>query len=339
MSVNEYIDKLVSTGMEREKAQQKVNGIIAKITEKKGNVSDSEIEGLISAALNKITARKGERYKGICVGFVEKRDLNKSYGDDTLAYFNNEKTKSRVIVTEQNPDGYKDEKGNIYGVSINPDGVATPLDMREFLDVNKKFPNRGFKKGLKPRFQRTAYFLIEDKIVVARGNIDPIAGAEYYIYGKKNEYKGTTYLNIGSSGIQKTASITNSELWDAIYKFAEKSDFAIPLEDAGKIAPYDVKLINGYIKNMGISSNGKRWVVFENDECPKGQFGFAANDDADASLELTQVGNEVFALVQGMKPDPTRDSKAVRVLSVINNPASSANAELINDLEVYIEGD
>ncbi len=334
-----YVEQLVATGMEKDKATEKVKAVIAKIREKKGDCPDSEVESLIGLALAKIASRKGSRYKGICIGFGGKFDQNKKYADDTLAFFNNEKTRARVLVTETNKDGYTFENVT-YGAAIKEvDGatVTVPLDMRKFLDANQKYENRGYGKPLKARYSRKCYFIVENELAIVTGNLDPIAGAEYYIYGNKKEFKGVTYISVGASGIQKSAALTNNELWEAIYKFAEGSDFAMPLEDIVALKPNEVKLTNGFIKNGADTKAGGRWAVINNDDFQQGQFGFSANEDAAAALSLAQVGNEVFALVQGMKPDPTRDNQAVKYLSVIINPESNANASLINDLEVFIE--
>lgn len=339
VEVKKFVDQLIATGMDKDKAAEKVKNVIAKIKEKKGDVPDNEVEALIGFALAKIASRKGERYKGICIGYGGKFDQNKKYADNTLVFFNNEKTRARVLVTETNKDGYTFENVT-YGAALKQvDGaeVAVPLDMRKFLDVNQKFENRGYGKPLKARYSRKCYFIVENELAIVTGNLDPIAGAEYYIYGKKKDYKGTIYISVGASGIQKSAALTNNELWDAIYKFAESSDFAMPLEDVIALEPNEVKLTSGFIKNGGDTKSGGRWVVINNDEFQEGQFGFSSNEDAAAALSLAQVGNEVFALVQGMKADPSRDNQAVKVLSVIVNPASNANANLINDIEIFIE--
>lgn len=345
VDIKKFTEQLVSTGMDKTKAAAKIKAVIAKIKEEKGDIPDAEIESLIGFALSKIASRKGEKYKGICIGYDSKRDQNKPYADATLSYFNAAATKQRVVIVDENSTGYTVEQNGIkttYGVQIkNVDGadVAVPLDMREFIDTNKKFKNNGYRKPLRSFYKRRCYFIIDNEIAFVTGNIDPIAGAEYYIYGKKVDVKGRAFINVGKSGIQKAASLTAVEVWDAIYKFAEKSEFAIPLEDVASIAPFEVKLTTGFVKNGGDTKKGGRWIVLNNDVLQQGQFGLSANDDAVAAMQMAQVGNEVFALVRGMKEDPSRESTAVNVLSLVVNPESASNADLIGDLEVFIEGD
>jgi len=339
VEIKKFVEALVATGtMDKSKATEKIKAVIAKIKSEKGeDIPDAEIESLINFAITKIAQRKGERYKGICIGYGAKFDQNKQYGENTLRYFNDAKTKAKV----SSADGMTVD-GVTYGVEIKDvDGVevAIPLDMREFIDTAGKIKNANYKKPLRAFNKRKCYFIVDGELAIVTGNLDPIAGAEYYIYGRKSESKGNTYINVGRSGIQKAASLTNTELWDAIYKFAESSDFAIPLEDVASLGKGEVKLTTGFIKNGNDTKTGGRWVVINNDVNQQGQFGFSANEDAAAALSMTLAGNEVFALVQGMKPDPSRENQSVRILSVIINPESSANAALIGDLEVFIEGE
>jgi len=338
VEIKKFVEALVATGtMDKSKATDKIKAVIAKIKSEKGDVPDAEIESLINFAITKIAQRKGERYKGICIGYAAKFDQNKTYGEDTLRYFNDGKTKAKV----SSPEGLTIDKVT-YGVELKDvDGVevAIPLDMREFIDVAGKIKNSNYNKPLRSYNKRKCYFIVDGELAIVTGNLDPIAGAEYYIYGRKSESKGNVYINVGRSGIQKAGSLTAVELWDAIYKFAESSDFAMPLEDVATLPKNAVKLTTGFIKNGGDTKTGGRWVVINNDINQQGQFGFSANEDAAAALSETLAGNEVFALVQGMTPDPTRESTAIRVLSVIMNPESSANASLIGDIEVFFEGD
>lgn len=335
VEIKKFVEALTASGMDKAKATQKIKAAIEKIKAEKGDVPDAEVESLINFALTKIASRKGERYKGICIGYGAKFDQNKTYGETTLRYFNDAKTKAKV----SSEKGYTLD-GVTYGVqlkTVDDVEVAVPLDMREFIDSAGKIKNSNLGKPLRPFNKRKCYFIVDGDLAVVTGNLDPIAGAEYYIYGRKSESKGTVYINVGKAGIQKSASLTNVELWEAIYKFAEKSDFAIPLEDVVALNANEVKLTTGFIKNGGDTKTGGRWVVINNDVNQQGQFGFSANEDAAAALSMTLSGNEVFALVQGMKQDPSRENTAVRVLSVITNPESSANASLIGDLEIFIE--
>lgn len=341
VDIKKFVDMLVSTGMEKSKATEKIKKVVAKIKEEKGEIPYAEIEALITFAISKITSRKGERYKGICVGYEYKFDQNKFYADNTLSYFNSEKTKARTIIKTETDTGYSVD-GIVYGVALKEvDGVevAVPLDMREFIDISKTMKNQNYRKPLRAFYKRKCYFIVDNELTIVTGNLDPEAGAEYYIYGKKKESGGKYYINVGKSGIQKAAAVSNEELWEAIYKFAETSDFAIPLEDVPSLKANEVKLTTGFIKNGGDTKNGGRWAVINNDMYQQGQFGFSNNEDAAAVLSTALVGNEVFALVKGMKEDPTRDSRAVSILAVIVNPESASNAELIGDLEIFIEGD
>jgi len=341
VDIKKFVDVLVATGMDKTKATDKIKSAVAKIKKEKGDMPDNEVEALISFAISKISSRKGERYKGICIGYENKYDQNKQYADNTLTYFNSEKTKAKTIIGKDSDTGYTLD-GVVYGVALKEvDGVevAVPLDMREYLNPDKTMKNQNFRKPLRSFYKRKCYFVIENELNIVTGNIDPEAGAEYYIYGKKKESGGKLYINVGKSGIQKAASLSNAELWDAIYKFAETSEFAIPLEDVPTIKPNETKLTTGYIKNGGDTRTGGRWAVINNDMYQQGQFGFSTNEDAAAVLSTTLVGNEVFALVRGMKEDPTRDTRAVSILSVIVNPESASNAELIGDIEIFIEGD
>lgn len=326
MDIKEFVDKLVTTGMPVDKATAKVKKIIVKIKEKKGDgVTDEEIKSLINAAITSATANKGERYKGLCIGFEGKFDMNAKYGQLALDKYNNPATRKQAL-----DDGLVKEQ-------IGTDGTVhiVPIDMRKFIDKDNKWENRNYGNPLRNQMRRRCYFIVEGDMAVVTGNIDPALGVEYFIYGKK---KGM-YINTNRNGIQKAGTFDKSPLWDAVTKFAESSDFAVNIGDVPGLATWSVKLTKGYIKNGGDTKTGGRWGVIHGDELPAGIFGFTANEDTAAVLSESDTGNEVYLL---FKVKPMREGSTgiqSSFLGVIVNPESTANNELVSEINCFITED
>lgn len=326
MDIKEFVDKLVTTGMTVDKATAKVEKIIVKIKEKKGDgVTDEEIKSLITAAITSATANKGERYKGLCIGYEGKFDMNAKYGQLALDKYNNPATKKQALA-----DGLVKEQ-------IATDGTmqVIPIDMRKFIDANNKWENRNYGQPLRNQMRRRCYFIIDGDMAVVTGNIDPALGVEYFIYGKK---KGM-YINTNRNGIQKAGTYDASPLWDAVTKFAETSDFAVNLSDVPGLPTWAIKLTKGYIKNGGDTKTGGRWGVIHGDDLPAGIFGFTANEDTAAVLSESDTGNEVYVLFKVKPPREGSTGVQAAFLGVIVNPESTANNELLSEIDSFITED
>lgn len=323
MDIKEFVNKLVESGMTKEKATDKVKKIVVKIKEKKGDgVTDEEIKSLLNAAITSATADKGERYKGLCIGFEGKFDLNKKYADLAIAKFNDPKTKAAAL----NEGIVKEQMGENGQIQL------IPIDMRKFIDAAGKWENRNFGQPLRAQMRRRCYFIVDGDMAVITGNIDPAVGSEYFIYGKK---KGM-YINTNRTGIQKCGTFDPSPLWDAVTKFAETSDFAINIGDVPELATYAIKLTRGYIKNGGDTKTGGRWGVIHGDDLPAGIFGFAANEDTAAILSESDTGNEVYVLFKVKAPRDGQTGVQAAFLGVVLNPESTANNELLSEIDSFI---
>lgn len=326
MDIKEFVDKLVTSGMAKDKATEKVKKIIVKIKEKKGDgVTDEEIKSLINAAITSATANKGERYKGVCIGYEGKFDQNAKYGQLALDKYNDPKTKAQAIA-----EGLvKEQIGEGGSVQI------LPMDMRKFIDKDNKWENRNYGQPLRSRMLRKAYFIIDGDMAVVSGNIDPALGTEYFIYGKK---KGM-YINCNRNGIQKSGTFDKLPLWDAVTKFAESSDFAVNIGDVPGLATWSIKLTKGYIKNGGDTKTGGRWGVIHGDDLPSGIFGFTSNEDTAAILSESDTGNEVYVLFKVKPPRDGQTGVQAGFLGVIVNPESTQNNELLSEIDSFITED
>jgi hypothetical protein len=326
MEINEFVTKLVESGFTEEKATLKVKKIIEKIKEKKGEqITDVEITALLNAAITSATANKGERYKGLCIGYEGKYDQNAKIGQLALDKYNNAATKAQAI-----KDGFVKEM-------IGDDGsvAVVPIDMRKFIDKDNKYENRGYGQPLRSRMIRKCYFIVDGEMTIVSGNIDPALGTEYYIYGKK---KGM-YINTNRNGIQKAGTLDKSPLWDAVTKFAETSDFAVNIGDVPSLDIWSIKLTKGFIKNGGDTKTGGRWGVIHGDELPAGVFGFTTNEDTAAILSESDTGNEVYVLLKIKPPREGSDGVQAAFLGVIINPESTVNNELLSEIDSFITED
>lgn len=336
VETKKYVERLVQTGMEKAKATDKIKRIIAKIKEKKGDdVTDDEIDRLISQALVALASHTGERYKGVCIAFARKMDRNQRYAEQALKFYNDKVTKPRVVVTEKNPKGYEYD-GETYGVkeemALSGEIKIVPLDMRKFIDKNKKFENKYYGKALRASNTRRCYFIVEGVLSMVNGNIDPQIGCEYYIYGKKNG----AFINVGKQGIQKAGAVDKTPLYEMVSNFAAESDFAVPLEDIQTLKPYEIRLTTGFIKGVGDTRTGGKWVSIQGDTYPQGLFCFSGNDDVTAILSGVFTGNEVFAVVQAGKPREGQEGISANILGLVVNPASGENADLLGDIDALI---
>lgn len=323
MDIKEFVEKLVTAGMQKDKATEKVKKIIVKIKEAKGDgVKDEEIKALLNAAITSATANKGERYKGLCIGFEGKFDMNAKYAKLAIDKYNDPKTKAAAL-----KEGIVQEK-----MGENGEIQIVPIDMRKFIDAAGKWENRNFGNPLRSQMRRRCYFIVDGDMAVVTGNIDPAIGVEYFIYGKK---KGM-YINTNRTGIQKCGTFDPSPLWDAVTAFAEKSDFAVNIGDVPELATYAVKLTKGFIKNGGDTKTGGRWGVIHGDDLPAGIFGFAANEDTAAILSESDTGNEVYVLFKVSAPRDGQTGVQAKFLGVILNPESSANNELLSEIDSFI---
>jgi len=323
MDIKEFVEKLVTSGMTKDKATDKVKKIIVKIKEAKGDgVKDEEIKALLNAAITSATANKGERYKGLCIGYDGKFDMNAKYAKLALDKYNDPKTKAQAL----KEGSVKEQMGENGEIQI------AVIDLRTHIDEAKKWENRNYGKALRPQMRRRAYFIVEKEFAVVTGNIDPAVGTEYFIYGKK---KGM-YINTNRTGIQKCGTFDPSPLWDAVTEFAETSEFAVNIGEVPDLPTYAIKLTKGFIKNGGDTKTGGRWGVIHGDDLPAGIFGFAANEDTAAILSESDTGNEVYVLFKVRPQRDGQDGVQASFMGVILNPESTANNELLSEIDSFI---
>lgn len=322
VDIKKFVDKLVTSGVSKEKATEKVKKAIEKIKEKKDGVTDDEIVVLLEQAIEKSTQFKGERYTGICIGFENKRDENAFIGKYALEQYADPGTRAKSIA-----DGLVRED-----ISTSGEKVPVILDPRKTLDRAGKIPNNNFGKPLRERKMRKCYFIVDNEIAIVKGNIDPIIGTEYIIYGKKNGM----YLNVGRSGIQKTDAVDPIQLWEKVYGFASVSDFAIPVEEIVNLAPFDVKLTVGYIRNCGDTKIGGRWTTVNGKDGKTAMFGFSTNEDTAVIMSESYPGNEMMFVVRGRSQKPDAETPVVNIIGAFINPASAENVELLGDISVVI---
>lgn len=337
VDIKKYVKELVDGGMEKKAAESKVKDWIAKIRTKLGDdVDDEKIVSIISQHLikMKLVASSGEKFIGVCVGYGRKVNRNKKAFDELADLV----TKATMNPADPGYDPAKKtelemkiKKGEIKEVVDADSGAkgCVPVDVRQFIDKAGKIENFGFMKPLRNRFERTGYFIIDNEIVSVIGDFDCQTGREYTIYGKKTP----NFVRIGKAGVNAIRTLSNEEVWKALYDVASEDPRSSDLNGVPAVKPYAFGITNAFIKGKMQTANSSWRVTLYDAENMKGVSGFAGNEDTSATVELANLGDEVIALyIQGMPKDNYPASP--NFVGIFVNPESADTSILDDDVEV-----
>lgn len=318
VEINKFVTSLVEKGEQKTDAETKVKAAIAKIKEKMGaDVSDEKIEELLSIALAS-TGKRGETYKGICVGFGNSVDRNAKFVREAIELYN--KDKKKAIST-----GVVKEETGLDGTL-----KLIAVDMREFIDKAGTIKNWNYGKEFKQSWTRSATFIVDGALTTVSGNIEPQVGVEYNISGKKNG------VIINAYSINSTRKIGTVELWDLVYNLVADDERSVELAELIDLKPYERRITIGMIKSCNQSAkSGKFIATFTSGELPSGMTAFSGNDSVNETFSVVRPGDEFIAFVstnrktEGFPP-------SVTVEGIIINPASEKNAEVLGDIDFII---
>lgn len=306
--------------MSVEEATAKVNAAIAKIDEVMADESEETRTNFLKMKVKNIVASANvEKYRGICVGVGDKRDiLDYSKKQAMAAYKANPQ---RAVA-----DGI---------VRIDGDNII-PIDTKEFFDAARTKRNKGFGKPIGTVLRIESYFLVENEdggaLTRVNGEFDSAEiGMMYEIFGSMND-KGM--INVPREpGIRAVGKVDPAELWNLIFSVGGKSDAAVTIERLPEVQKYSLVVTSGTVRHEQPTANG-HMLVIEDD----GNYDVAcfATGEAAAIAATASVGNEVVVIGKATKNiDPRTGEERTNIftLGVIVNPDSGKYVKAMKDLD------
>ena len=318
MSINTkvLVDTLVESGkFNKKEATLKVKAAIEAVQKALPGSEDETIEKMVKRKILKATSPStGEKFDGVCVACTEKQDANGIAKKIALAAY---KVDPMTAVQD--------------GIVKIVDEKIVPLDNRRFIDRAEKYENRNFGKTLPIRMQREVYFVINNVLTRAYGNVDPEVGMRYEIYGKMT---GGGNITISKTGIRPVEKV--GDVWKFVYEAVSESDFAVSIDDIAGMDKNKVVIINGVVKYSGETTNGAMLVVGE-DESETTVAAFAFPGVCADTMMCCEADTEVIVFGKVLESEdrenPGKMRKAISAIGVVPNPESMKAIDALKDLD------
>lgn len=231
------VEVLMSAGLSKEQAEAKVASM-RQLLERAG-VTDPE--KLLQQKVQSYVAhvKRGlARFRGICVGVTEKRDILAGLAAQAQAAY---KENPQLAVAQ----GL---------VRVEQDGTVIPLDNRETWEDGTPNPNYG--KPLKPVFRRTGVFICDGELKVVQGNFDAERGKDYVFWGMESEDRVS-----GARSFVEVGTVPLEQLWNLTLEAGQKSKYAVDMSQLQETKNGDMVAVIGFVENSGPMKTGDgMWV-------------------------------------------------------------------------------
>ncbi len=228
---------LMDAGLSKEQAEAKVASMRQLL--QKAGISDPEklLEQKVQSYVMHIK-RGLVRFRGVCVGVTEKRDILAGLVAQAQAAY---KENPQLAVAQ----GL---------VRVEQDGTVVPLDNRETWEDGTPNPNYG--KPLKPVFRRTGVFVCEGELKVVQGNFDAERGKEYVFWGIEAEDRVS-----GARSFVEVGTVPLEQLWSLTLEAGQKAKYAVDMAQLQEIQNGSMVAVIGFVESSGPMKSGNgMWV-------------------------------------------------------------------------------
>lgn len=324
-----YVTMLTEAGMAQAEATERVNKLVAKVTELMDGESVEAINNIISIKIREvIAASKSEKYTVTVIAAGQRRDTNFGSRYKQVEVYNASPSRALEsgvvkIVKEGTENAIKANDGN----------WLLAFDMKEFWDEAKTKKNFGYRKPYKVNMARDIIGIVNDEVMRLSGDVEVVAGSIYDVYGTLSEASGVIYLN-NEPKPRLVDTTGDAEFYNAVYKAAAKSDLATDVEGALDEEIKGTVMVKGFVHSTGTTSNGGQ-MMSVNNEVGSGFTAFAVTDDATDAFKEANVGADVIVIGFFRKPKDPRYTKSLQCYNAVVNPNVGAVGKTLEDLKDF----
>lgn len=275
MSLNTIVEYFVETGMKKNEALKKAQGMIESLRAER-DVTEEKAISLIEIVISSKKRESempdaSEPIEGVCIGVG--RDYDSNGWLKKQAIENIETDLDRAIEE---------------GWAIKTTNGVKPADGRLFVDKKGEMANRNHKKEIKEAIKYECFFIMDDKLVKVDSFSKPVIGRTYTLYGAYAP-GGFRLKKMVESG-----KLTNIELWDGINEAAGNVEQAVTLTEVMLQDDFAQVITRGDVVFKGTTKYGNVFLLIQDNEIADPIAVFKASLDAEGLMEEVDVGYDVI---------------------------------------------